>query len=326
MKKITFISLFVALLPLLAQAQNNSHNMIIELTNGTKLSIGPNDIRQINLNNGEMVVTGKTLTEWIGQMATKAELNDCFHENMKDINDLDAKANILNHLMYQGVTEGESLLEVQEERLRTMEENAYDASVIEGYCPDNHHPHFIDLNLPGGMKWCCCNMGAALPEAYGGYYGWGELNGKKANYAVSNYEHYKNNEYLDIGDDIQFTEYDAPFSLTYSSMLPKLSDIQDLASNCTKEWTTLNGVNGFKFTGSNGNSIFLPAAGARWDSTYDLYGTYGYYWSSTISTGWSPVGAYAYSMTLDGSSGNVKSSESQHRHFGFSIRSIVPSF
>ncbi len=41
-------------------------------------------------------------------------------------------------------------------------------------CPDDNHPHMIDLGLPSGTKWACCNVGAAKPEEYGGYYTWGE--------------------------------------------------------------------------------------------------------------------------------------------------------
>ncbi len=37
-------------------------------------------------------------------------------------------------------------------------------------CPDGNHPHAIDLGLPSGTKWACCNVGASAPEAYGGYY------------------------------------------------------------------------------------------------------------------------------------------------------------
>lgn len=38
-------------------------------------------------------------------------------------------------------------------------------------CPDDNHPHMIDLGL--GVKWACCNVGATAPEEYGGYYAWG---------------------------------------------------------------------------------------------------------------------------------------------------------
>ena len=45
-------------------------------------------------------------------------------------------------------------------------------------CPDNNHPHMIDLGLPSGTKWACCNVGAHSPEEYGGYYAWGEISEK----------------------------------------------------------------------------------------------------------------------------------------------------
>ena len=45
-------------------------------------------------------------------------------------------------------------------------------------CPNNRHPHLIDLGLPSGTKWACCNVGADKPEAYGGYYAWGEAEEK----------------------------------------------------------------------------------------------------------------------------------------------------
>jgi hypothetical protein len=42
------------------------------------------------------------------------------------------------------------------------------------FCPDDNHPHAIDLGLPSGTKWACCNVGACTPEGYGNYYAWGE--------------------------------------------------------------------------------------------------------------------------------------------------------
>ena len=45
-------------------------------------------------------------------------------------------------------------------------------------CPDNNHPHMIDLGLPSGTKWACCNVGASKPEDQGGYFAWGETEEK----------------------------------------------------------------------------------------------------------------------------------------------------
>ena len=53
-------------------------------------------------------------------------------------------------------------------------------------CPDDNHPHAIDLGLPSGTKWACCNVGATTPEENGGYYAWGETEEKEL-YDISTY-------------------------------------------------------------------------------------------------------------------------------------------
>ena len=117
-------------------------------------------------------------------------------------------------------------------------------------CPDSNHPHWINLGLPSGTQWRCCNEGASTPEAYGGYYTFGQV-----------------------------------------SSAPTKEQIQELLGYCSSEWTTLNGVKGRKFTGPNGGTIFLPAAGYRWNGEFNDVGSDGYYWSS------SPYGEYlAYGL------------------------------
>ena len=75
-------------------------------------------------------------------------------------------------------------------------------------CPDGHHPHAIDLGLPSGTKWACCNVGASTPEGYGGYYAWGETS-EKSYYYSSTYSYYNSNTgYVNIGSDIAGTSYD----------------------------------------------------------------------------------------------------------------------
>ena len=66
--------------------------------------------------------------------------------------------------------------------------------------------------------------------------------------------------------------------------MPTLEEQEELVNNCTWTWTTQNGVNGYKVTGPNGNSIFLPAAGYLYEGTLDSAGSYGYYWSSSLDT------------------------------------------
>ncbi len=72
-------------------------------------------------------------------------------------------------------------------------------------CPDSNHPHAIDLGLPSGTLWSCCNVGAKTPEEAGGYYAWGETETKTI-YNEGTYN-YKAN-YVSFGSDIAGTEYD----------------------------------------------------------------------------------------------------------------------
>ena len=156
-------------------------------------------------------------------------------------------------------------------------------------CPDDHHPHMIDLGLPSGTKWACCNVDTDLPENqsptnYGGHYAWGETE-TKSNYSESAYQYYKSGSYQSIGSDIAGTEYDvAHVKWGGSWVMPSKEQQDELRNNCTSTWTTQNGVSGRLFTGTNGGSIFLPAAGVRYDSTLHDAGTNGNYWSSTQFT------------------------------------------
>ncbi len=150
-------------------------------------------------------------------------------------------------------------------------------------CPDENHPHMIDLGLPSGTKWACCNVGAATPEAYGGYYAWGETV-EKDYYDWSTYTHCDGSMSTchNIGSDIAGTQYDVAYMKWGESwVMPSHDQQMELLNNCTSEWTTLNGVNGRKFTGSNGGSIFLPAAGLLSGGELNIATYCGHYWSST---------------------------------------------
>ena len=64
---------------------------------------------------------------------------------------------------------------------------------------------------------------------------------------------------------------------------------QELIDNTTSEWTSINGVNGRKFTSKTDSSkyIFLPAGGYWYATDHTSAGSGGYYWSTTYgdSTG-----------------------------------------
>ena len=154
-------------------------------------------------------------------------------------------------------------------------------------CPDDHHPHLIDLGLPSGTKWSCCNVGASKPEGYGGYYAWGETE-EKSVYNFDTYLYYNKGEAncVHIGDEISGTQYDAA-RVNWGTpwRIPTLKDMEELFNNCTREWTRQNGVNGVCVTGPNGNSVFLPAAGYRWGEDLLSEGTSGVYQQGTFDSG-----------------------------------------
>ena len=154
-------------------------------------------------------------------------------------------------------------------------------TVASAQCPDGKHPHIIDLGLPSGTKWACCNVGASNPEDYGGYFAWGETT-EKSSYTEENYLDGKGINY-DIGKDIAGTQYDSA-TVNWGSpwVMPSLEQMNELKNSCTSEWTTENGVNGRRFTSANGASIFLPAAGIRSSDELVSAGSFGGYWSSSL--------------------------------------------
>ena len=151
-------------------------------------------------------------------------------------------------------------------------------------CPDNNHPHLIDLGLPSGTKWACCNVGASKPEDYGSYYAWGETK-EKTTYNWSTYIHCEGSQGTchNLGSGISETKYDVAH-VTWGEpwVMPSCGQIKELMDNCTYMWTTFNGITGGKFTSKkNGNYVFLPSAGDRCDGKLIHSGSNGYYWSAT---------------------------------------------
>ena len=157
----------------------------------------------------------------------------------------------------------------------------------------------IDLGL--SVKWASCNVGASA-EDYGGYYGWGEVE------ETSTYKYWNDrngngyadsDEYEDIGANISGTSYDvAHVKWGDGWRMPTLDEIKELCNSCSWEWTALNGVNGYRITGPNGNSIFLPAAGYRYGADIYNTGNRGLYWSSSL---YSNLSYYAYDLYFDDS-------------------------
>ncbi|MBO4850242.1 MAG: hypothetical protein J5529_04985 [Prevotella sp.] len=187
-------------------------------------------------------------------------------------------------------------------------------------CPDANHPHAIDLGLPSGTLWSCCNLGASTPEEYGGYYAWGETEQKEV-YDWSTYMYYNNSDgsCRNLGSDIVGTPYDvAHVKWGGTWVMPSKDQIQELLDNCTSEWIMFNGVKGLQLMSKNNDgTIFLPVAGHRWVDNLNSAGNYGYYWSSTQFPSYS---FYAYLLYFN--SDGAHSFYSICRDYGQSVRPV----
>ena len=142
---------------------------------------------------------------------------------------------------------------------------------------------YVDLNLPSGTLWATCNVGAEKPEDYGYYYAWGET-APKNSYSLTNYKWYNGSSFTKYGDYDELSLSDDAAYVNWGSnwRMPTSDELEELINYTTTEIVTQNGVKGLKITStSNGNSIFLPAAGYMNDSNLWGAGTNGYYWSSS---------------------------------------------
>lgn len=156
---------------------------------------------------------------------------------------------------------------------------------------------WVDLGLPSGLLWATCNVGASSPEHCGNYYAWGETQPKNR-YEWDSYVHYYISGltkyctdpalgYMDYVDNLitlQAVDDPASANLGGWARTPTKEEWQELMDNTTSHWTIYNGSSGRRFTGSNGNSIFLPAGGLYFGSVNgvpeDLM--YGYYGTSSL--------------------------------------------
>ena len=170
--------------------------------------------------------------------------------------------------------------------------NQFTTDILElPLCPDDNHPHMIDLGLPSGTKWACCNVGASKPEDYGNYYTWGDTEtgnyGADYKYAWANvYGSWTNNDPVNvfIGYEISGTSYDvAKARMGDNWCLPTSADGEELIANCASGGKTINGHHGLILVSIiNGNRIFLPAGGyIDIGNTNSTLGTSCNYWLST---------------------------------------------
>ena len=197
----------------------------------------------------------------------------------------------------------------------------------------NTTAEWVDLGLPSGLLWATCNLGANSPEEYGNYYAWGETTTKE----VYNWSTYKYCTVYGAGNLETLTKYNtssdygtpdnlttlqaaddaATAALGSGARTPTKEEWQELLNNTTVKWTTVNGVNGRKFTSTaNGNTLFLPAAGYRPGSGLYGAGSLGNYWSSSLYTD-GPYGAWYFYFHSDG-----RRMDYCTRDYGYTVRAV----
>ena len=188
---------------------------------------------------------------------------------------------------------------------------------------------YVDLGL--SVKWANCNIGANSPEKYGDNFAWGETD-PKSTYEWSTYKwcngssktqikYCTSSSYgtVDNKTVLEATDDAATVNWGGAWRMPTDAEWTELREKCTWTWTTQNGVKGYKVTRrSNGNSIFLPAAGYRYGSSLYDAGSRGDYWSNSLSTG---IPSYAYSLSLTSSYVTWLSND---RYIGRSVRPVCP--
>lgn len=130
----------------------------------------------------------------------------------------------------------------------------------------------VDLGL--SVKWAKFNVGAADASQAGGLFGYGDITGCQNS--------------INLADYAQGNTYKSSADVAYlatggKAVLPTVEDFDELFALCKSEWTEQDGVKGYKFTGPNGNSIFMPAAGSRTQNEVSAAGTMGYYMTGTAN-------------------------------------------
>ncbi len=195
--------------------------------------------------------------------------------------DLNGDGNVgkedVTYLIYKilGLSEGNDAYDVNEDGktdiadvtclIGIIASNQQGISIVS--CPDDNHPHMIDLGLPSGVKWACCNVGASKPENYGGYYAWGETEVKN-DYSFETYIHCDGTQetchYL---GNITGTAYDvAHVKWGEAWRMPTIAERDELIRNCSVETITLYDKFFDKYTGPNGSFIIIPYGGNMYSS------------------------------------------------------------
>ena len=174
----------------------------------------------------------------------------------------------------------------------------------------------VDLGLPSGTLWARYNIGATKESDYGDLFAWGatepyRLNGTTP---IDNTSNYGGSYANKIQHDLYPNEDAATVHWGKGWKMPTKAQFDELLANTTDEWTAINGINGRKFTASNGKYIFFPAAGDVGGGTLFNRGSDGFYWSRAFA---SASGAWLLNLNS-----RVRDVRTNNRNYGFSVRPV----
>lgn len=205
-------------------------------------------------------------------------------------------------------------------------------------------PEAVDLGL--SVKWANFNVGATSPEESGNFFMWASTEDDpevKYNKLTCPYQDpdfadpdnfidyflkYCNNQDCGFPDDLVTLEpIDDAATAAYGEnwRMPTNEEMQELLEKCEVEALEADnkeyGVAGYKFTGPNGNSIFLPITGYRyltsvWYADKDIN-----YWTSSL---YQPSCLFAWALCTTGYGASAKLDTSfKGRYMGFPIRAVT---
>lgn len=192
-----------------------------------------------------------------------------------------------------------------------------DTGNIDGY-------DFVDLGLPSGLKWATKNIGADEVSDWGNYYSWGEI-APSYDYSEENCKTYetkfselRKNGDIDALGNLTAKKDVASKNWSENWRMPTFAEYEELINNCTWEWVSLEGVNGYKIGSKkegNSNSIFMPAAGCV-GYLSGMENSLGMYWTSTFHD-YNSYSAYCLSFNRGGT--NL---ENYLRYYGCTVRPV----
>lgn len=180
------------------------------------------------------------------------------------------------------------------------------------YNPPAPTYEYVDLGLPSGTLWAKWNVGATSETEYGNYYRYGRG-------AATYKETSGDSRYSGTENPLAASADTAAQVWGGSWHMPTKAQFSELMRNTNYEWTTIDGVNGGKFTATNGNYVFFPATGNFNNDYYYDEGITGYYWTSTYNN---EEGVYFFFCAADDWD-VFPNGDSVYESVGSSVRPVV---